>query len=604
MGRPLPGHTRKSILLGGLAALGIALVGIAVGTGEPARAADPARPFRAYAVAVSRDEPLRAPTATATRTPVPGATPTATPPPSTPPPGAPGEINIAPQLDTAHAVSKLVTYAEGGTLTTTGADGSKYTLTLPPHSILVDVQVTMTPLIGAGGLPASGGLKAGVQLEPDGLHLGVPATLDIVPANPVSRQQEISFAYGGNGRQAYAHGLDVGIPGTRFTLLHFSGWAIAGGDDSQRRAFFQSKVDSVVAQLSQLFAEAYAAERAREREAQSAENEAILRGHNTGVEPVPDTAERGRNVETESAEFVEAMEAAILLAYTTVVKPAMDNAESLADSGEIDSVMPGIHAYLAWERQLERLGYEGLVDERAALLAQHFRILDKVIKNAHKRCVEEHDLGMVYMLLALARESELMRGNDGGGLQLAVKCATFKLNFETTVILRQKPEFDLWAIQARAFGVPLRLFSTGEEFPVAQPLDIASWDGQAPPNCTYSSSVQPSSPFQVTGAMLVQKWLPNGKMEIQDVVMSIDPGGVSGSFTYHCSPSPDMTFPVDDNLLRSTFTVFHVAEGGPLGITMSGWEMLYGSNYAQKSYSVETTTTQERTVLTLKHTPE
>ena len=92
-------------------------------------------------------------------------------------------------LDNAKAATAVIPVT-GGTLSATGADGSVFTLTIPDKALGGDEKVTMTPLIAVNGLPFSGGLVAGVQLEPDGLELFQMATLTIKPAKdvPIAKQ--------------------------------------------------------------------------------------------------------------------------------------------------------------------------------------------------------------------------------------------------------------------------------------------------------------------------------------------------------------------------------------------------------------------------------
>lgn len=83
----------------------------------------------------------------------------------------PSPVTVSPTLDTERAITQVISATNGGTLTTTGADGSVFQLTFPANALASDEQVTMTPLALFGGLPVSGGLRAGVDLQPDGLPL-------------------------------------------------------------------------------------------------------------------------------------------------------------------------------------------------------------------------------------------------------------------------------------------------------------------------------------------------------------------------------------------------------------------------------------------------
>lgn len=565
-------HMRTRWLLSGLGSvLGIAIVAISLS--KDTHAVGPDRPFRAYAPFVASDEGSAAPVATPT------AQPTSAPPSTpVPAPGAGNEINLQPQLDTAHAVSQFVTVAAGATLTTTGADGSRYTLTLPVDSVLFDVTVTMTPVKALGDLPADGGLKAGVQLEPDGMSLGVPATLDIVPASPVAVSEEISFSYSGNGHQAYAYGMDANASRTRFTILHFSGWGVGGGTDAQRTSMFQSRVDSARDRISQRVAPVVEAERQRQR---------------YGV-----PSDEG------SDEFQAAQALALAEGYRDVVQPAMDTAESLAESGDIDSVTPGLEAFLAWERQMQVLGSDMLQAERAALWQQAARIVDKVRRNMRDRCFNQHDLSMAVRLMAAARQFALL-GNSAAAAQAvedAKKCLTFKLDFETVLITNGG--FKISEMHVRALGVPLRL-GLDATFPVTQPIELLLYTGEAPGDCSYSADVHVTRPFLVNSGRLVFS-IREGKWEVTDVELNIEPGDLAGSYTWHCPPGFTQVFPVPDGYLGGTFNLVHLGDIDRAvgGVRIVGWDMIRGSVYARKTYSQTAEPVTERTTFDLKHAPE
>ncbi len=512
-------------------------------------------------------------------------------------PGAPvagADINLQPQLDTAHAVSKLVTIAGGATLITTGADGSQYTLTLPPNSVLFDVRVTMTPITALGGLSASGGLKAGVHLEPDGMSLGVPATLDIVPASLVPVTEEISFSYSGNGKQAYAYGMGVNASRTRFTILHFSGWAIGRGTDAQRAAMFQSHVDSATNRILQSLAPIIYAE--RQRQLQS-------------LAPII-YAERQRQLlgtpsDEGSPEFFAEMQRALEDRYTDVVKPAMDNAEARADSGDIDAVAPALQAFLAWDRLKGVLSIDILQAERAALVQQFERIMDKLRINMRDRCFNQHDLSMAVQLIGLARQQALLFGTDSPAFADAQKCLTFKLNFESALMIGVGNSNLRFAdMFVRALGVPVKMGPVSTNLPVSQPIELLVFTGDPPlPECTVSPNVHVSGPFKIESGNFVYSTVA-GKMEITDVELNIEPGDIVGSIIYTCvidgQTVVEPPIQVLEGFLFGVWTSFH------LGAPIVGWDMIRGAEFASKTYqrNSEIGYGTEHTLFDLIHAPE
>ena len=110
----------------------------------------------------------------------------------------PHPTSVSVTLDGTKAATALIPVT-GGTLATTGADGSVFTLTIPEKALGGDEKVTMTPLSSMTGLPFSGGLVAGVQLEPEGLQLFRMATLTIKPGEDVPIAKQVAISYHGTG---------------------------------------------------------------------------------------------------------------------------------------------------------------------------------------------------------------------------------------------------------------------------------------------------------------------------------------------------------------------------------------------------------------------
>src|SRR5205085_4920889 len=108
------------------------------------------------------------------------------------PPSDPG-AGVAPQvsvrIDDTRRVRALVD-AKGGVVETTGADGTRYTLTIPAGALASPETVRVAPLLAVAGL---GGV-AGVSLLPAGLRLLAPATLAVAPARAA-----VGFAFRGGG---------------------------------------------------------------------------------------------------------------------------------------------------------------------------------------------------------------------------------------------------------------------------------------------------------------------------------------------------------------------------------------------------------------------
>ncbi|HYX19803.1 MAG TPA: hypothetical protein VFA98_03060, partial [Thermoanaerobaculia bacterium] len=106
---------------------------------------------------------------------------------------------VHPVTDASRAVSADID-AAGGSLTVTGADGTLFTLAIPQNALGSSVTISMAPISSIAALPLSQGLVGGVQIEPEGLGLFVPATLTINSPTPL-RPNAAGFSYLGDGQE-------------------------------------------------------------------------------------------------------------------------------------------------------------------------------------------------------------------------------------------------------------------------------------------------------------------------------------------------------------------------------------------------------------------
>ena len=289
----------------------------------------------------------------------------------------PNPRGVTPHLDVAHATSGTVTPNGGGTLTTTGADGTHYRLDVPAGAVLSPLAVTMTPLSSVDGLGMSGGLVGGVQMGPDGLQLLEPAKLTITPHPGAPTTRLTAFAYHGNGANLGLVPLDPG--GLSFELMHFSGDGVGSASAADRAAQYAHAPAGTLDQFRQ--------------EAQR------LQGDHQGTLALFNTY------------------------YTQVLKPTLEAA--LDD----ETLAPGaVVAALSALRQMEILGYDV-----SATRAEVFQLIINILKNAfnraYDRCVNQHNPAEVQNLIADLRALAL-RGAEGQVDASKVgKCVQFKLDY-------------------------------------------------------------------------------------------------------------------------------------------------------------------------------
>ncbi|HSH08981.1 MAG TPA: Ig-like domain-containing protein, partial [Oceanipulchritudo sp.] len=143
-------------------------------------------------------------------------------------------LSIAAEEDAT--VSQLVLPA-GGTISTTGPDGTFYELVVPPGALTYPVEISLTPLAAVAGLPLSGGLVAGVQLQPDGLEFLQPATLRMRPTGGINLEAFTGFSAEVDGVNLtwepwiFENGTDVLLQ-----VTHFSTVGGANGTDAEQAA--------------------------------------------------------------------------------------------------------------------------------------------------------------------------------------------------------------------------------------------------------------------------------------------------------------------------------------------------------------------------------
>lgn len=141
-------------------------------------------------------------------------------------------LDVTPALDTERAVSQLITKKEGGTITATGIDGTRFTLELPADSLFEDEVITMTPIASVTDLPFSRGVAA-VQLGPDGLALKHVAALTFETAGTAPADEEAPCAWDGDGSDFHLYPLDADPSNHVMPLIHFSGYGLGRGASAE-----------------------------------------------------------------------------------------------------------------------------------------------------------------------------------------------------------------------------------------------------------------------------------------------------------------------------------------------------------------------------------
>lgn len=87
-------------------------------------------------------------------------------------------VEVTLEVDAA-ATAKATIGPDGGTVGTSGADGTAYELVVPAGALVEPVEISLAPVAEMVGLPEGDELSSGVEMEPDGLVFMKPAWLYI-----------------------------------------------------------------------------------------------------------------------------------------------------------------------------------------------------------------------------------------------------------------------------------------------------------------------------------------------------------------------------------------------------------------------------------------
>jgi hypothetical protein len=315
---------------------------------------------------------------------------------------------VSPVLDAARAVTQRVGPG-GGMVVATGADGSRYTLVLPPDALLVDTAITMTPLAAVSGMPFER-MAGGVDLAPDGLRLYAFAQLMIEPASAPPASKQVLFGYGGAGQELRMLAPAAGAS-TTLLLDHFSGYGVALAEPAQVQAQRLHLPSEGVERLRQEVAALLADSRDREL---------------NGLPPNPELDSAIR------ALFVAMMDQVL---RPMLALPAGSCAEGRSRIEQVISAQRQAILLLGEEDpitlallELDVLtGPEGIAHVRLCM------------DESYKRCVEHHDVGAVWMtMLDANRVWQLLADGIPPWLEQAERlvrqCATFRLEVDSLIV--------------------------------------------------------------------------------------------------------------------------------------------------------------------------
>ncbi len=333
-------------------------------------------------------------------------------PPSTPAPTLPNIIptqipafnplTVNVTLDESQALAEVIK-PEGDELTLTGSGNVRFTLTIPNGALAEEKQIRILPVTSIQGLPMSGGLVGGVQIEPEGLTLLQPATLKIeIPASSETNNL-VGFSYQGQGKEFHFHPFKIDPEGISFQITRLGGYGAGAATqtdlDAQAERLPDSPIDQVNQQAAGLLAQAYMSGQALPEE--------------------------------KLAEIYGPL-------FNDILLPRLKAAEM--DDAGLEGAMSD---FLEVAHQVTWLG---LQDRLQKELLQDYASLSTALKNsfeqAAQRCAQDTDISQGRMMLSRLKEIALLStdpGFDASGYSLQEKsepiqsCFTFQLQLDSTV---------------------------------------------------------------------------------------------------------------------------------------------------------------------------
>ena len=471
-------------------------------------------------------------------------------------------------LDQSRAASATIS-TQGGSLAATAADGTRFTLTVPAGALLSDEDITMIPVAAIKQIPLSGGLRAAVQLQPEGLRLLAPATLTIDATQPLSSsgQKPIGFGYHGNGDEFHLFPTVISGSHVELKLMHFSGYGVGSGTDSDVQAQQQR---------------------------------------------TPASAEDRAQQDIAAGQDLYAS----LQAWWAVLLGQLQNPSDFESA---------FFAFMTW-RSI------ALAEPRAFPLIEAgwgyvSTALVAAIQNAQSECVRDPSrVRVILRLIAIARQPELQMRSNALAIarQLVSKCLAFELQFDSEMSLNSS--ILRWDAQLKS-TVPFHMELDQNDKPViipaSAPLNYVKYttfyEGCTAATKTTDSTLTVANDAsgtlsRIEFALDVPSDYAAGRQP-RDITLTIDTGAPSDRVLSLTCGSPPHTEPVPNGpeYWRAGWAMFH---GGLYGenervsetyTQIRNWDFLGGRIFAQKIYSrsspTEPIVNTEMTTLKLVHTP-
>lgn len=420
-----------------------------------------------------------------------------------------GGLAVAPVREEARAVTAEIG-PEGGTLGATGAGGSRFTLDIPADAVSEPTAITMTPVSRIDRIPFSGGLIAGVELEPQGLRLLVPATLTIQPASPAAAERTLTYAYLGRGEDFILYPRTRGASSLALPVFHFSGYGAGEGSPAEAAQQASQETAGPLAPYVQEIA-----------------------------------------LDSSGDQF----EAIVRRAFEERIKPALRAAKQYC---ELPVINPAIIDAVELARIVaNRGGNNPALDRRySEILQLCIEVLEHCQQKAFDRCLARNDPYEAALIVSIARQlAEL--GAPDIHFELLESCLRFELDFESKLVeeISAGGYGATKRLKFRAQHVPLR-FEFRNSFTPGRPARSGECT-LLPVVATYEFNAKPCTVACTPGndktRVLAMAWSNEGFDPSQiRIVMFLEPGSPYVSTVETCPVGGSAPPPADTPELRGS----------------------------------------------------
>jgi hypothetical protein len=515
-------------------------------------------------------------------------------------PHTPNPRTVVPVLNPSVTTSAELSWP-GGALSLTNATGCVVTLNVPPGALRRPEMITMTEIAEVQGLPLSGGLRAAVDLKPEGLTFQTPARLDITATTALDPKTAIAFGALADGSQFALRPSFITNGTVSQFLRHFSSAGVGEGtaNDAQSQAQNFPPDDPN----------------------NSAEQDAASEIQNCRADP---------NCDINSEETKAKLSEIYVKMADQVILPALKAASGGASDEALDQAL---FKWLDWATQITMLGLVSDMDGgiAAGALADRMRratalASDGIVNGMARACDQcrKHDLERMSRVVRLAIMGERLGfGTESLYLECVQKCLVYKLIIEAEITatsssgtFRTKTKSEAKLSLANDSGEKFGESFTGsgswyieecEPIETECPTTVSPASGNARfPTVFVDLFKERTITLPVVGTFVVYYYDPTLWVALGAEVS----GTPAENLTIQCPQSPPQT---GDRIFGPAFLAMHADEvgsdqPGSMVLWLRNFDVGSGEKFFTKDYEREQATAKgpvkEKTHIELRHTPK